>query len=73
MSCVILLYLFYMFSLANTVTELNNLCSYMAILSFIIAGPMLCVFMCGALKNLRLINREAGNAAYFEATIFFIA
>lgn len=34
---------------------------------------MLCVFLCGALKQLRLLNREAGNAAYFEASVFFFA
>jgi hypothetical protein len=33
---------------------------------------MLCVFLCGALRNLRTINREAGNAAYCEAAVFFI-
>ncbi len=34
---------------------------------------MLCVFLCGALRNLRTINREAGNAAYCEAAVFFIS
>lgn len=45
----------------------------MGILSFIIAAAMLCVFLCGALRNLRTINREAGNAAYCEAAVFFIS
>jgi hypothetical protein len=45
----------------------------MAILSFIIAATMLCVFACGAVKNLRILNKEAGNAAIFEAAVFFIA
>lgn len=45
----------------------------MAILSFIIAATMLCVFMCGAVKNIRILNKEAGNAAYFEASVFFLA
>lgn len=45
----------------------------MAILSFIIAASMLCVFMCGALKNLRILNLQAGNAAYCEAGMFFFA
>lgn len=54
-------------------TNLDNLCQYMAILSFIIAASMLCVFLCGALTSLRSLSREAGNAALFEAAVFFFA
>jgi hypothetical protein len=73
--CLVLLYLFYMFSLPDEIdsTNLASLCQYMAILSFIIAASMLCVFLCGALKSLRMLNRVAGNAAYFEAAVFFFA
>ena len=52
---------------------MESLCQYMAILSFIIAATMLCVFMCGAVKNLRILNTRVGNAAYFEAAVFFAA
>jgi len=37
------------------------------------AASMLCIFLCGALKHIRMINRKAGNAALFEAAVFFIA
>lgn len=43
----------------------------MAILSFIIAASMLCVFLCGALRTMRIMSREVGNAAYAEAFVFF--
>lgn len=64
-----------MFTLPDELTsgDLTSLCEYMAILSFIIAASMLCVFLCGALKQLRMLNREVGNAAYFEASVFFFA
>ena len=73
--CLLLLYLFYMFTMPSHLksSDLTSLCSYMAILSFIIAASMLCVFLCGALRALRSISREAGNAAYFEACVFFFA
>ena len=45
----------------------------MAILSFIIAASMLCVFLCGALKSIRSFSVRAGNAGYFEAFVFFFS
>ena len=64
-----------MFDLPSKYTAENLMyyCQYNDILSFIIAASMFCVFLCGALRNLRSINRQAGNAAYFEAGVFFIA
>lgn len=73
--CLVLLYILYMFQLPSTDDEdvLKSIFQYMAIISFVIAGVLVCVFMCGALKSLRFISRNAGNAAYFEAAVFLVS
>ena len=73
LACLLLLYLFYMFALPDSIAfdDMWNLLDYLAILSFIIAACMLCLFLCGALRTLRSSNRQVGNAAYTEAFVFF--
>jgi hypothetical protein len=54
-ACMLLLYLFYMFALPDNLIfdDMLNLLDYMAVLSYIIAASMFCLFLCGALSALR--------------------
>jgi hypothetical protein len=73
--CLCLMYLLYMFQLPSTDDDetLRSIFQYMAIISFVIAGVLVCVYLCGALQQLRFISPNAGNAAYFEAAVFLLA